>query len=70
MSETRIATIPSFARVEMKLQNVRDILAAGEGLRALASELEKIARDLRSDEASAILAHHAVRATSKNLRGT
>lgn len=65
-----LATIPSFARVEIKLTGVRDILAAEEELRSLANELGKVGRSLQSDESSVILAHHKIRASSKKLRGT
>lgn len=64
-----VAAIPSFARVEIRIRNVRDLLAAGEELRKLASELERIGRSLQPDETSVILAHHKIRATSKILRG-
>jgi hypothetical protein len=61
--------IPSFARVEIRIAGTRDLLVAGEELRKLAGELERIARSLQPDDTSMILAHHKIRSTSKKLRG-
>lgn len=65
-----VSAIPSFARVEIRIKTVRDLMRAGEELRKLAGELERIGRSLQPDETSVILAHHKIRATSQILRGT
>lgn len=69
MSDSAVTTVPSFARVEIRIRGPRDLLVAGEELRKLANELERVARSLQPDETSVILAHHKIRATSKKLRG-
>lgn len=68
MGERQVMTIPSFARVEIRINSIRHILAAAEELRHLADELDKVARSLQPDESSVILAHHKIRATSQKLR--
>lgn len=64
-----VTTIPSFARVEIRIAGVRDLLTAGEELRKLAAALEKLGRSLKPDNEATILAHHEIRAVSKKLRG-
>jgi len=63
-----VLTVPSFARVEIRLNRRRDLTAAAHELRTLASHLDQIAGENRSDEASVILAHHKIRSTSKRTR--
>lgn len=65
---TDLTTIPSFARVEIRLNQRRDLIEAADELRRLAGQLDRIAGEKRSDEVSVILAHHKIRATSKRTR--
>ncbi|MBY3038948.1 broad specificity phosphatase PhoE [Rhizobium ruizarguesonis] len=61
-------TIPGFSRVEIRTKGKPDLERAAEALKALAGELEKIARE-QPDETAVIVAHHAIKATSQKLRG-
>lgn len=68
MTSSPIPTIPSFARVEIRLNRRLDLIEAANELRRLAGQLDQIAGEKRSDEASVILAHHKIRSTSKRTR--
>ncbi|OHV24957.1 hypothetical protein EOS93_25115 [Rhizobium sp. RMa-01] len=61
-------TIPGFSRVEIRTNGKPDLERAAEALKALAGELEKIARE-QPDGTAVIVAHHAIKATSQKLRG-
>lgn len=61
-------TIPKFSRVEIRTRGNADLMIAAQELRALANDLEAIAK-AHDDTTSPILAHHAIRATSQKLRG-
>jgi hypothetical protein len=61
-------TVPSFARVEIRLTEKADLASAATELRSLAGELDTIAGQKRSDEEAVILAHHKIRSTSKRTR--
>ena len=63
-----IATIPGFARVEIRLTEKADLVSAATELRSLAGDLDMIAGQRRSDEEAVILAHHKIRSTSKRTR--
>ena len=60
--------IPSFARLEIRLNARTDLIDAAIELRKLAGQLDQIAGEKRSDEASVILAHHKIRSTSQRTR--
>lgn len=60
--------LPTFARVEIRIRNKRDLSMAGAELRTLAGELDFLAGTSDSEETAIILAHHRIRATSKKLR--
>lgn len=63
-----VPILPSFARVEIKIGNKRDLLVASANLRSLSEELNFIAGANDSEDDALILAHHRIRATSKKLR--
>jgi len=64
-----IATIPTFARVEIRIKTKGDLTRAAYELKALSAELETLYSQGQTDEATMILAHHKIRSTSKMLRG-
>ena len=64
-----ITTIPSFARVEIRIKSKANLRIIADELTMLAGDLSQIAENPNADEAAVILAHHKIRATSKKLRG-
>lgn len=62
-------TLPDFARIEIALASKKALLLAANRLRSLAEELEFIAGSRDSEDDALILAHHRIRAISKELRG-
>ena len=63
-------TVPGFSRVEIRTRGKDDLLLAALKLRDLADELEFVAGQTRDDETAIILAHHKIKRTSQELRGT
>jgi len=62
-------TLPSFTRIEVRMTDKADIAVASTRLRSLANRLARLAcdDDKTTDEAL-ILAHHAMREASAELR--
>lgn len=65
-----VTTVPSFARVEIRIKQKDDLTAVADELVMLAGNLREIAEAQHANESAVILAHHKIRATSKRLRGT
>lgn len=63
-------TVPSFSRVEIRHDNADDIEKAASDLRALADEMNRIAREVPDPDLMRLAVHAAIRDTSKGLRGT
>lgn len=61
--------LPTFARIEIALTSRQSLLLAANRLRSLAEELDFIAGSTDSEDDALILAHHRIRAISKELRG-
>lgn len=60
---------PTFTRIEIRHTTKADLVKAAWQLRTLAHDLEVVAGQNRSDEDTAILAHHRMRKTSAITRG-
>lgn len=63
-------SIPSFSRVEIRHDNVDDLVTATKALGDLAAELRRIAASVIDSKLMRLAAHNAIRETSSNLRGT
>lgn len=63
-----VASLPSFARVEIRLDRRDRVASAAASLRILADELDRIASENADDETAIVLAHHRIKTTSQRLR--